>query len=107
MPSSACYSDLDRKSTRLNSSHLGISSAVFCLKKEAVALRTRTMQNFLDRLLMTSQAQLACSSRPAWEVTARNAIRESASFPLLLFFFYTMHPPSDPFPPPPTPAPQN
>src|ERR1039458_10668064 len=26
-------SDLDRKSTRLNSSHLGISYAVFCLKK--------------------------------------------------------------------------
>src|ERR1035438_10637201 len=25
---------LDRKSTRLNSSHLGISYAVFCLKKE-------------------------------------------------------------------------
>src|SRR5438045_7079765 len=26
---------LDRKSTRLNSSHLGISYAVFCLKKKA------------------------------------------------------------------------
>src|ERR1039458_9703233 len=35
MPSSACYSDLDRKSTRLNSSHLGISYAVFCLYKLA------------------------------------------------------------------------
>src|SRR5258705_7658337 len=28
------HSDLDRKSTRLNSSHLGISYAVFCLKKK-------------------------------------------------------------------------
>src|SRR5438045_7426358 len=27
-------SDIDRKSTRLNSSHLGISYAVFCLKKK-------------------------------------------------------------------------
>src|SRR5262245_64933922 len=27
---------LDRKSTRLNSSHLGISYAVFCLKKKTV-----------------------------------------------------------------------
>src|SRR5438045_7734577 len=27
-------SNLDRKSTRLNSSHLGISYAVFCLKKK-------------------------------------------------------------------------
>src|SRR5258705_3488084 len=26
--------DIDRKSTRLNSSHLGISYAVFCLKKK-------------------------------------------------------------------------
>src|ERR1035441_10970012 len=29
-----CCSCLDRKSTRLNSSHLGISYAVFCLKKK-------------------------------------------------------------------------
>src|SRR5258705_2065112 len=28
------HSGLDRKSTRLNSSHLGISYAVFCLKKK-------------------------------------------------------------------------
>src|ERR1035438_10650066 len=28
---------LDRKSTRLNSSHLGISYAVFCLKKNTIA----------------------------------------------------------------------
>src|SRR5258705_4676436 len=28
----------DRKSTRLNSSHLGISYAVFCLKKKKIAL---------------------------------------------------------------------
>src|ERR1039458_729066 len=31
---------LDRKSTRLNSSHLGISYAVFCLKKKNPAPRT-------------------------------------------------------------------
>src|SRR5256885_13211945 len=29
-----CCSELDRKSTRLNSSHLVISYAVFCLKKK-------------------------------------------------------------------------
>src|SRR5262245_64909566 len=28
------WEELDRKSTRLNSSHLGISYAVFCLKKK-------------------------------------------------------------------------
>src|SRR5947199_7913699 len=31
-------SSLDRKSTRLNSSHLGISYAVFCLKKKKIRL---------------------------------------------------------------------
>src|SRR3712207_8825317 len=30
--------DLDRKSTRLNSSHANISYAVFCLKKKHIAL---------------------------------------------------------------------
>src|SRR5262245_65390308 len=32
----------DRKSTRLNSSHLGISYAVFCLKKKRKRTRTRS-----------------------------------------------------------------
>src|SRR5256885_8468290 len=38
--------DLDRKSTRLNSSHLVISYAVFCLKKKTPhdASRTHTLQ---------------------------------------------------------------
>src|SRR5258705_2188195 len=31
----------DRKSTRLNSSHLGISYAVFCLKKNTIHIRER------------------------------------------------------------------
>src|SRR5438067_7212829 len=30
----ACYQSQDRKSTRLNSSHVSISYAVFCLKKK-------------------------------------------------------------------------
>src|ERR1039458_10679060 len=37
----------DRKSTRLNSSHLGISYAVFCLKK-------KTNKTVEDKLLMTA-----------------------------------------------------
>src|SRR5258705_10075497 len=32
--------DEDRKSTRLNSSHLGISYAVFCLKKKNIRIMT-------------------------------------------------------------------
>src|SRR5207249_5708266 len=34
---------IDRKSTRLNSSHVSISYAVFCLKKKNTALRIRLM----------------------------------------------------------------
>src|SRR5438094_6390031 len=36
---------LDRKSTRLNSSHRTISYAVFCLKKKKVALPERAQQH--------------------------------------------------------------
>src|SRR5258705_3089329 len=36
---------LDRKSTRLNSSHLGISYAVFCLKKKKNELHIRTHEH--------------------------------------------------------------
>src|SRR5437899_8920281 len=35
-------SNRDRKSTRLNSSHLGISYAVFCLKKKIPGARRRS-----------------------------------------------------------------
>src|SRR2546426_5008916 len=38
-----CVADLDRKSTRLNSSHLVISYAVFCLKKK----KKTTLTTFL------------------------------------------------------------
>src|SRR3712207_8032296 len=33
-----CYTQLDRKSTRLNSSHANISYAVFCLKKKKLCM---------------------------------------------------------------------
>src|SRR5256885_2606715 len=36
LPPSTCWIRADRKSTRLNSSHLVISYAVFCLKKKKV-----------------------------------------------------------------------
>src|SRR5258705_6017949 len=51
----------DRKSTRLNSSHLGISYAVFCLKKKKKNLLKRldmkisliaVSQNFVHMILM-------------------------------------------------------
>src|SRR5262245_63091561 len=36
---------IDRKSTRLNSSHLGISYAVFCLKKKTTPAHRQSMQS--------------------------------------------------------------
>src|SRR3712207_3059921 len=39
-PGTGKYSDKDRKSTRLNSSHANISYAVFCLKKKHIIIVT-------------------------------------------------------------------
>src|SRR5256885_2397734 len=44
---------LDRKSTRLNSSHLVISYAVFCLKKKKKRTRTSSRRQRSDRLHCT------------------------------------------------------
>src|SRR5258705_5432030 len=53
------HPDTDRKSTRLNSSHLGISYAVFCLKKIISAA------TLLDNWRMSEATMLnpACSLR--------------------------------------------
>src|SRR5256885_8833760 len=45
-----CFSSIDRKSTRLNSSHLVISYAVFCLKKKNIHVHVYTMHTTLLRL---------------------------------------------------------
>src|SRR5947199_365988 len=54
---------LDRKSTRLNSSHLGISYAVFCLKKKLVATKIHSRFNMIGaqkgRLLRSQMRQPA------------------------------------------------
>src|SRR5437773_9703186 len=47
----------DRKSTRLNSSHITISYAVFCLKKKNDGLRIRSEEN-ADRILLLYDTQL-------------------------------------------------
>src|SRR5438045_5315796 len=45
---------LDRKSTRLNSSHLGISYAVFCLKKKKRTKRTSPVARTTDHTALFS-----------------------------------------------------
>src|SRR5207253_4151047 len=42
MPSMASWRGSDRKSTRLNSSHVAISYAVFCLKKKRLVSRPQS-----------------------------------------------------------------
>src|SRR3954449_6566293 len=54
MPSSACKTcALDRKSTRLNSSHTLISYAVFCLKKKFVH---HALVDYLGRFVVATRA---------------------------------------------------
>src|SRR3712207_7026471 len=43
---------LDRKSTRLNSSHANISYAVFCLKKKTTEKHTHTYLSFIRLYLL-------------------------------------------------------
>src|SRR5256885_9711061 len=54
---------LDRKSTRLNSSHLVISYAVFCLKKKKETVTQHSKPPHLGRLSLSRQ--LASPSPPA------------------------------------------
>src|SRR5438045_8333125 len=44
----------DRKSTRLNSSHLGISYAVFCLKKKKKHMKKKSIIIYKDYLTIRS-----------------------------------------------------
>src|SRR5256885_11512065 len=54
--------DVDRKSTRLNSSHLVISYAVFCLKKKITSLHfEHSARQALLRVRLTKLAQRACT----------------------------------------------
>src|SRR5947199_1360113 len=52
----------DRKSTRLNSSHLGISYAVFCLKKKTKRLQLRRKQSATEttEYMTSSRTTSAC-----------------------------------------------
>src|SRR5437899_3819507 len=52
----------DRKSTRLNSSHLGISYAVFCLKKKKKKNETKINSNEAKHKIRDSIIQLEATS---------------------------------------------
>src|ERR1039458_9869746 len=62
----------DRKSTRLNSSHLGISYAVFCLKKNELMNRGQYTMNIAGGALtpITSELRVPLQLREAREAIA-------------------------------------
>src|SRR5256885_12105602 len=55
----------DRKSTRLNSSHLVISYAVFCLKKKKINLYPPTLLRRTNRLAPAGPGVHICARRAA------------------------------------------
>src|SRR5207249_7320992 len=67
---SAAKVDIDRKSTRLNSSHVSISYAVFCLKKKNNLMLNPTYQP--DLQLDSCQPDLAAELKHIAELDAGN-----------------------------------
>src|ERR1039457_4871096 len=92
----------DRKSTRLNSSHLVISYAVFCLKKKNKASLTKSLE--YKNVTHVPISTRRCAS---WHVSVlvRAFYVSCVSLLVLTFFFFfffkTRPPPQiPPFPPP-------
>src|ERR1039458_892971 len=93
----------DRKSTRLNSSHLGISYAVFCLKKSGNDYRCHlsfaTFPGILLLPIVTAGRVLACQGAANLSVRMSIAVAATGYF---LFFLRTGPPGTfNPFPPGP------
>src|ERR1035438_5039316 len=87
----------DRKSTRLNSSHLGISYAVFCLKKKKRQSNLTTMSSgqSVQRPWRMLCLRSCCWS---WLVHSPSAVLDSYTPPTFFFFFFLLmgRPPSSP-----------
>src|SRR5256885_3757464 len=71
----------DRKSTRLNSSHLVISYAVFCLKKKAIleyAARRprRTLRARFQPLVAAGPSKLLARSTNLYDAEGRNPVTQ-------------------------------
>src|ERR1039457_1512875 len=94
---------IDRKSTRLNSSHLVISYAVFCLKKKK---KKKTMNNIHKTPLLVRERHAQLVLPRASGVHLLDIIQILfLLFPFFLFFFFFLiigPPPNSPlFPTPP------
>src|ERR1039457_4926552 len=95
---------VDRKSTRLNSSHLVISYAVFCLKKK----KTNNIGHAETGIVSTYRSQpgsgYASRLTPPCVLSWR-ALSSPCLFSSLFFFFFLNDPAPPKFTPLPPPAP--
>src|ERR1039457_929450 len=83
------FSRIDRKSTRLNSSHLVISYAVFCLKKKNKMVTTPFITLFCPAVLVHNLSQ--CLGSTAQEPVGVGS--PLSAFVFFLFFFNDGAPP--------------
>src|ERR1039458_5116204 len=90
---------IDRKSTRLNSSHLGISYAVFCLKKKNSLLHGAVG---LSRATTPSRRRPHSPPAPPTRAQATTSACADPLYALAMFFFLKERAPREvaPFPPP-------
>src|ERR1039457_6153501 len=94
----------DRKSTRLNSSHLVISYAVFCLKKKKnrIVMRGKTDSRTADCGCLSREAE------PRTQPPSHLSSPRLVSLPRKhnrIFVFFFKDPPAPPLPPFPQPRP--
>src|SRR5258705_6890107 len=71
-------SSADRKSTRLNSSHLGISYAVFCLKKKKIHTTPNKTTAVMHKKIQAHPPTLVTTTRPT-DTDGPHAIHTSVS----------------------------
>src|SRR6202167_8258 len=94
-----CALPIDRKSTRLNSSHHGISYAVFCLKKKEHTSELAAPSELVWPRLLQHMPRVT-QRRRRLSITPRSLSR-SVSTCLAFFFFFLKSPPPTTTPPSP------
>src|ERR1039457_5909057 len=93
----------DRKSTRLNSSHLVISYAVFCLKKPTSWVQPILAAAGVLRLCEPDLLPCRALNGPSSVVAAIGLATGPCVWLHCFFFFFTWPAPLHPLPSPPTP----
>src|SRR5438876_8172716 len=73
------WSSLDRKSTRLNSSHPSISYAVFCLKKKKKTISSERICNEHERNMYISMANLLLDDQSTQNKAVMYRVEELAN----------------------------